>query len=87
MKTCKLVCYFPGGAAKIEQVYSNDSTPVNRVRVEPLGEHNLLYVAERAEGAEPMLTYRPVETLILPKDFPCRLSPVETSKEVLTTGG
>ena len=86
-KRCHLVCYFPSNSAKTERVYPNDGTPVDRVRVEPVGDYNLLYIAERADGTGTKSAYQPLESLILPKDYPCRLSPNDSTKDLAASKG
>ncbi|MDX1428658.1 MAG: hypothetical protein R3282_00155 [Rhodothermales bacterium] len=86
-KRRNLICYFQSSSARSESIYPNDGVSVDTTRVEPLGELNLLYTSYRAEEAVTMQTYRPLETLILPKDFPCGLFPSERTKKVAASKG
>lgn len=74
---CSLVCYFPSTSARTEHVYPANGVAVDRVRVEAVGNDNLLYTAERIDRSGTMPIYHPLEAFILPKDYPCRFSPVE----------
>ncbi len=76
-KQCQLVCYFPSVAARTEPVYPVTGVAVDRVRIDVVGDHNLLYTAERKDTSTSLATHQPLESFILPKDYPCRLSPVE----------
>ena len=76
-RECSLVCYFPSGSARTEPVYPVNAVAVNRVQVEAVGDHNLLYTSQRIDRTGTTPTFHPLEAFILPKDYPCRLSPVE----------
>ena len=75
-RECSLVCYYPGTSARTEHVYPANEGAVDRVQVKAIGDHNLLYTAERMEGTGTIPTFQPIEAFILPRDYPCRLSPV-----------
>ena len=76
-RECSLVCYFPSGSARTDNVYSSTGATVDRVRVEAVGDDNLLYTSQRIDRSGTMPSYHPLESFILPKDYPCRLSPVD----------
>lgn len=82
-KRCSFVCYFPSSSTRSERVYPNDGVSVDRVRVEAIGDNNLLYTVEGVVETTTMPTYRSLETLILPRDYPCRLSPTDLLNSAL----
>ena len=79
-KECHLVCYFPSSSARTDNVYPVNGVTVDRVRVEAVGDHNLLYTSQRIDRSGTIPTYHPLESFILPKGYPCRLSPVEQGR-------
>ena len=85
-RQCSLVCYFPSGSARTEHVYPANGVTVDRVQIEAVGNDNLLYTSQRIDRSGTMPTYHPIESFILPKDYPCRLSPVEQGKELAASG-
>jgi hypothetical protein len=85
-RECSLVCYFPSSSARTDHVYRVNGVTVDRVRVEAVGDDNLLYTSQRIDRLGTMPTYHPLESFILPKDYPCRLSPVEQGKELTASG-
>lgn len=85
-RQCILVCYFPSGSARTEHVYPANGVTVDRVRVEAIGADNLLYTSQRIDRSGTMPTYHPLESFILPKDYPCRLSPVEQGGGLAASG-
>ena len=85
-KKCHLVCYFPSSSARTDDVYPVDGVRVDRVLVQTVGDDNLLYTSQRIDRSGTMPTYHPLESFILPKDYPCRLSPVEQGKELAASG-
>ena len=85
-RQCSLVCYFPSGSARADHVYPANGVAVDRVRVEAIGTDNLLYTSQRIDRSGTMPTYHSLESFILPKDYPCRLSPVEQGKELAASG-
>ena len=85
-RECSLVCYFPSSSARTDHVYPVNGVTVDRVRVEAVRDANLLYTSQRIDRSGTMPTYHPLESFILPKDYPCRLSPVEQGKELAASG-
>ena len=83
---CSLVCFFPSTSTRTEHVYPANGVVVDRVRVETVGSHNILYTAERIDHSGTMPTYHPLEAFMLPIDYPCRLSPVEPGKGFAGSG-
>ncbi len=79
-RKCSLVCYFPSSSARAEAVYPTSGVSIDRVRIEMVGDHNLLYTSERIDRSGTIPTYHSLEAFILPKDYPCRLAPVEVSQ-------
>ena len=69
-------CYYPSSSRRTEQVYPVSSVRLNRVPVEVVGRGNLLYTAQSINRSRTIPTYHPLETFLLPNDYPCRLSPV-----------
>ena len=81
-RECSLVCYFPSSSGRSDHVYPVDGVRVDRVLVEAVGDDNLLYTSQRIDRSGSMPSYHPLESFILPKDYPCRLSPVGPRKEL-----
>ena len=79
-RECSLVCYFPSSSARPDHVYPANGVTIDRVRVEAVGDDNLLYTSQRIDRSGTMPTYHPLESFILPKGYPCRLSPVEQGR-------
>jgi hypothetical protein len=75
MKLCSLVCRSERSSVHTELVYANDGVSVDRVRVEAFGSNSLLYTFERVDKTTTIPFYRQLDALVLPKDYPCRLSP------------
>jgi len=69
-RECSLVCYFPSSSGRTDHVYPVNGVTVDRVQVEAVGEDNLLYTSQRADRSGTMTTYHPLESFILPKDYP-----------------
>ena len=85
-RECSLLCYFPSGSVRTSHVYPANGVTVDRVQVETVGDDNLLYTSQRIDRSGTMPTYHPLESFILPKDYPCRLSPFEQGKELAASG-
>jgi hypothetical protein len=81
-RECSLVCYFPSSSTRTDHVYPVNGVTVDRVRVEAVGDDNLLYTSQRIDRSGTIPAYHPLESFILPKNYPCRLSPVEQGEEL-----
>lgn len=84
---CSFVCDPPNRSIHTELAYANDRVSVDRVRVEAHGDNNVLYTFERFDKTMTVPTYRPLEALVLPNDYQCRLSPTGLLNGVLGAEG
>ena len=84
---CRLVCYFPTSLAGTQKLYPTNGVTVDRVRVKLIGADNILYTSQRIDRSGTMPTYHPFESFIFPKNYPCRLSPVEQIDGLADSGG
>ena len=80
-RKCRLICYFPSDSARTDDVYPKSNVKVDRVIITSIGNDNLMYTSQRIDKSGPIATYHSLEAFILPKDYPCRLSPVDEASE------
>ena len=80
-RDCRLVCYFPSDSDRAGTVYPAAGVVVDRVLVEPIGEGSLLYTSQHLEKMGTLPSHSSLESFVLPRNYPCRLSPIDADTE------
>ena len=81
-RTRHLVCYLPSNPARSDHAHSIKDIMDESAQAGRAGNGDLLHTSQQVDRPGPVPASNPLESFILAKDYPCRLSPIEQGKGI-----